>query len=105
MHAAQKHVALLLFGNSEMEVHHSDGTLVIDGWIQMRAPAMMAVLVREMRDALMCDFSKRVSGSLRSSSARFTTEGADTSLSSLVETVVDMLHAEAAAAAETTTTT
>ena len=97
--------ALLLFGNSEMEVHHSDGTLVIDGWIQMRAPAMMAVLVREMRDALMCDFSKRVSGSLRSSSARFTTEGADTSLSSLVETVVDMLHAEAAAAAETTTTT
>ena len=84
--------ALLLFGNSEIEVQHSSGSLVIDGWIHMRAPAMIAVLVREMRDALLCDFSKRVSrgGAFQSSGDG----GMSSSL--IVETVVEMLRAEAA---------
>jgi ATP-dependent RNA helicase DHX57 len=40
--------AVLLFGG-EVSVHHGEGLVRVDGWATFRAPARIAVLVRELR--------------------------------------------------------
>jgi ATP-dependent RNA helicase DHX57 len=42
---------LLLFGGT-MEVLHDKKQILMDNWIRFRAPAQIAVLIREMRKAL-----------------------------------------------------
>ena len=44
-------LALLLFGG-EVEVHHDQGTVTIDGQISMEAAGVTAVLVRKLRETL-----------------------------------------------------
>jgi len=41
--------AVLLFGG-DISVDHSQGTLIVDEWAQFKAPAKVAVLVRELRN-------------------------------------------------------
>jgi ATP-dependent RNA helicase DHX57 len=43
--------ALLLFGG-KITVKHEAGLLVLDGWLELRAPARIGVLVKEVRQAL-----------------------------------------------------
>ena len=40
--------AVLLFGG-EVSVHHGEGLVRVDGWATFKAPARIAVLVRELR--------------------------------------------------------
>eukprot|EP00887_Chlorella_sp_A99_P002300 scaffold10.g2300.t1 len=40
--------SLLLFGG-ELSVAHEEGTIAVDGWAKFKAPAKIAVLVRELR--------------------------------------------------------
>ena len=40
--------AVLLFGG-EISVHHSEGLVRVDNWATFKAPARIAVLVRELR--------------------------------------------------------
>lgn len=42
--------AVLLFGGA-LAVRHADGVIVMDGWARFKAPARIAVLVRELRAA------------------------------------------------------
>lgn len=42
----------LLFFGGELTVNHADGIVTIDGWIQMKAPARIAVLINQLRKAV-----------------------------------------------------
>ena len=72
--------AILFFGGS-IEVRHEQGVLLVDGWAKFRAPARIAVLVRELRaevDSLL--LSKIKSPSL------------DVSSSPVVQVLLDLLQ-------------
>jgi hypothetical protein len=45
-------LALLLLGGSAFTVQHETGTVLLDGWLQIRVPAATAVLIKRLRQAL-----------------------------------------------------
>jgi hypothetical protein len=45
-------LALLLLGGSAFTVQHEAGTVLLDGWLQIRVPAATAVLIKRLRQAL-----------------------------------------------------
>lgn len=53
-------MALLLFGGS-LDVFHQSGYVQIDGWLKVRAAAPVAVLVKQLRQALEAVLEKRIS--------------------------------------------
>lgn len=44
-------LALMLLGGS-LQVQHEAGLALVDGWIQVRVPAVLAVLIKKLRSAL-----------------------------------------------------
>jgi ATP-dependent RNA helicase DHX29 len=38
--------------SSSLTVHHEAGIVLIDGWLQIRVPAVSAVLIKRLRQAL-----------------------------------------------------
>jgi ATP-dependent RNA helicase DHX57 len=51
--------AVLLFGG-EVSVHHGEGLVRVDGWATFKAPARIAVLVRELRAEVAALLGKKV---------------------------------------------
>jgi len=51
--------SLLLFGG-EIEVNHRQECISVDHWIQFRAPARIAVLIREIRKAVDILLQKKI---------------------------------------------
>jgi hypothetical protein len=45
-------LALLLLGGSAFTVQHEAGTVLLDGWLQIRVPAATAVLIKRLRQTL-----------------------------------------------------
>jgi hypothetical protein len=45
-------LALLLLGGSAFTVQHEAGTVLLDGWLQIRVPAATAVLIKRLRQVL-----------------------------------------------------
>jgi hypothetical protein len=39
----------LLFFGGELSVDHASGIVTVDGWLQMKAPARIAVLINQLR--------------------------------------------------------
>lgn len=52
-------MALLLFGGA-LEVAHESNTVLVDGWVKVRAPAQTAVLVKKLRGALDAQLKEKV---------------------------------------------
>jgi ATP-dependent RNA helicase DHX57 len=51
--------SILLFGG-ELSVHHEQGLVRVDGWATFKAPARIAVLVRELRREVAALLAKKV---------------------------------------------
>ena len=84
-------MALLLFGGS-LSVVHEEGVVLVDGWIRVKAAAQTAVLVKQLRAALVGLLERMVREPERALDA-------GGSGAQLVETIVGLLRdAEAAAA-------
>lgn len=45
-------LALLLLGGNNCIIQHEAGTVLVDGWLQLRVPAATAVLIKRLREAL-----------------------------------------------------
>jgi hypothetical protein len=54
-------LALLLFGGT-LAVQHEQGTILLNGWCHIPAPAQTAVLVKKVRDALDSLLEESVAG-------------------------------------------
>jgi ATP-dependent RNA helicase DHX29 len=90
-------IPLLLFGGS-LDVRHSDGTVIIDGWLTVRAAAPTAVLVKKLRGALDAALAQRVAGSGCGGSGSGGGD-ADSDGAAVVAAIVDLLQDEGAAMA------
>jgi ATP-dependent RNA helicase DHX29 len=53
----------MLLGNS-LQVQHEAGLVLVDGWLQLRVPAVSAVLIKRMRQALELVLEETVAGSV-----------------------------------------
>ena len=84
-------VPLLLFGGA-LDVRHGEGTVLIDGWLTVRAAAPTAVLVKKLRSALDATLAARVGGDGSGVSDVGSSSGA-----AVVAAIVDLLQDEAAA--------
>jgi ATP-dependent RNA helicase DHX29 len=90
-------VPLLLFGGS-LDVRHGDGTVVIDGWLTVRAAAPTAVLVKKLRGALDAALAARVAAGGGGRGDGGGDDGPGGS-AAVVAAIVDLLQDEAAAMA------
>ncbi len=45
-----------------LQVQHAAGLVLVDGWLQLRVPAVSAVLIKRLRQALEWVLSEGVSG-------------------------------------------
>jgi ATP-dependent RNA helicase DHX29 len=51
----------MLLGSS-LQVQHEAGLALVDGWLQLRVPAVSAVLIKRMRQALELMLAETVAG-------------------------------------------
>ena len=82
-------VPLLLFGGA-LDVRHGEGTVLIDGWLTVRAAAPTAVLVKKLRAALDAALAARVGGGGGGE------DGGTDASAEVVAAIVDLLQDEAA---------
>ncbi|KAK9850459.1 hypothetical protein WJX84_011404 [Apatococcus fuscideae] len=61
-------MALLLFGGS-LDILHQSGYVQIDGWLRIKAAAPVAVLVKQLRQALKSVLERRISSPAEASQA------------------------------------
>ena len=61
-------MALLLFGGS-LDILHQSGYVQIDGWLKIKAAAPVAVLVKQLRQALESVLERRISSPAEASQA------------------------------------
>ena len=75
-------MTLLLFGGS-LDILHQSGYVQIDGWLRIKAAAPLAVLVKQLRQALESVLEKTIATTSE------TSESADHSILQQVATLLD----------------
>lgn len=74
--------SVLLFGG-DISVHHQEGLVKVDGWATFKAPARIAVLVRELRAEVATLLAQKISN-----------PGLDLSRSRVVDAMHHLLHSD-----------